>query len=164
MSQSSKYPFDTMLVIFCVIAGASSHMISNASRITQNHLSHQRYRTSIIDLILDQRLAEILSTSNIDLSDTPTSTDHLKIHVDPKVNMSVTQRKNSHICPLLGNILKGTQMIFCRKHEDILKLILPQVMKLTKTECRRITADLRWTCPSLEPFLDRSSSLGWYLI
>ena len=166
MSHSSKHPFDTMFVIFCVIAGASSHTISNTSRITPVHQLHNRYKISFIDLILDTGLTKFLQTSKIELSSKHNSTDNLQQSQSPNVRkLSVShQQHSSSVCSFLSNILGGSQIKFCYKHENLLKIVLPQVMELTRKECVRITADLRWTCTTLEPFLDRSSSLCGYQI
>lgn len=158
---SSKHPFDIMFVILCVIAGASSHIISNTSRTPPVNQLPNRYRTSFVDFILDASLIELLQSSNT-----------VNGELSARIKHSSSDQKNSatarvnlqsqDVCALLSNILTGNQIKFCHRHQGILETVLPQVIQLTKKECARITNDLKWNCTMIEPFLDRSNSLCRY--
>lgn len=155
---SSKHPFDTLFVIVCVIAGATSHGISNTSKSTQtNHQLQNRYRTSVIDFILDAGLIELLQSSN---TINKGMVERIKFSSDQESLVVSSQPQT--ICVLLSNILHGNQIKFCRRHQDLLESVLTQVVQLTRRECLRITSDLRWNCTAIEPFLDRSNSLCRY--
>lgn len=130
---SLKHRFDIMFVLLCVIAGATSHTVSNTSKSSINQLNNH-YLMSFMDFILDASLDELLQKSN----------------------------KSQTVCALLSNVLIHSQLRFCLKHQDILKAILPQVIQLTRKECTRITSDLRWNCSTIDFLLDRSSPLGKY--
>lgn len=161
---SSQHPFDTMFVILCVIAGASSHSFSNSSKNRTTHLLNHRHKYSFIDLILDAGLIELSraprteSNGNLESSDDVQQSHLLDILPSNDKNL----RQSFNVCTLLSNVLNGSQMKFCIKHQEVLEQVLPQIVELTKEECVRITHDLRWNCRTLDPFLDRSSSLCWY--
>lgn len=153
---SSKHLFDTMFVILCVIAGASSHTISNTSKSSINQLSNH-YRASFMHFILDARLDELLHTSN-----SINKSVALKYSTDRKSTSTNLHQQSQTVCSLLSHLLLGDQMKFCIKHQDVLEKVLPQALQLTKTECARVTVDLRWNCSSISFLLDRSNPLGWY--
>lgn len=149
----SKYHFDTMFVILCVIARATSQSISDTSKTSINQLNNH-YRASFMDFILDANLIELLQSSNLINKDLAYSYSSSR---KPTVK---SNHHSSTICLKLSNILSNNNMKFCHNHSDVLETILLDVLQLTKYECKRITADLRWNCPSIELFLDRTNSLG----
>lgn len=153
---SSKHHFDTMFVILCVIAGASSHTISNTSKTSINQLTNH-HRASFIDFILDASLIELLQTSNTIAKNlaTPFSSDY-------KSNTTIIHQQSQTVCTLMSNILNGNQMKYCHKHQDVLETILPQIAQLTKKECTRVTSDLKWNCSAIDTLLDRTSPLCRY--
>lgn len=146
-----------MFVITCVVAGATSHTITNTSKISINQLNNH-YRASFIDFILDADLIEYIQTPNI------INRELANKHSSGQ-NLNATKQHNQQsptVCALLSNILAGNQMKFCQKHQDILETILPQVIQLTKKECERISSNFRWNCTAIDLLLDRSNHLGWY--
>lgn len=156
--QSSKHHFDIMFVIFCVIAGATSHNISNTSKTSINQLNNH-YRASFIDFILDAGLNELLKSSNTIDKDLA-----VKHSSNYKSTATKTDQQSLTLCALLSNLLSGNQMKFCHRHYDVLQIILPQVIQLTKKECSRITSDTRWNCTAFDFLLDRSNPLGEYFL
>lgn len=145
-----------MFVILCVIAGATSHSIPNTSKTSINQINNH-YRASFIDFILDPSLNELLQTSNTineDLAPMYSS--------DLKSNAAKFQTQSKIVCAHLSHLLSDNQVKFCRKHQDVLETILPQVIQLAKKECARITIDLRWNCSSIDFLLDRSNPVGEY--
>lgn len=153
---SSKHHFDTMFVILCVVAGAISHNISNTSKIPINQLNNH-YRPSFIDFILDASLLELLQSPNtINKDSAPQHTSNYKSSA-AKHNQQI-----KNICAFLSNALSGSHMKFCRRYQDVLEIILPEIIQLTKEECTRLTTDLRWNCSAIDFYLDRTNQLGWY--
>lgn len=149
----SKYHFDTMFVILCVIARATSQSISDTSKTSINQLNNH-YRASFMDFILDANLIELLQSSNLINKDLAYSYSSTRKSV-------VKSNQHSHnLCARLSNILASNHMKFCLNHLGVLETILLDVLQLTKYECKRITGDLRWNCPYIEYFLDRTNSLG----
>lgn len=145
-----------MFAILCVVAGAISHSISSTSKIPTNQLSNH-YRPSFIDFILDASLIELLqspNTINKDLAPQHSS--------NQKLSAAKRNQQFKNICAFFSNILSGSHFKFCQRHQDVLEIILPQVVQLTKKECIRITTDLRWNCSAIEFYFDRSNPLGWY--
>lgn len=157
---SSKNHFDTMFAMLCVIAGATSHTISDTSKTSTNQLNNH-IATSMMDFILDANLDELIlsspNTSEKDLVDSYLSAHHWS--TTPGFNQ-VKYPKSHTICALLLNILSSNQMKFCRKHQDILYTVLPQLILTTRKECLRITANLKWNCPSISQLLDRANPIG----
>ena len=158
---SSKHLFDIMFVILCVTAGATSHYVTNSSKTLPIHQLHNRYKASFVEFILDDSLNELLRTSNPTDRPAETQTKHSLLDLTPSDTDKV-QLQSLKVCTQLSSILSVSQVRFCHKHQDLLETILPQVVQLTKEECARVTSNLRWNCTTLEPFLDRSSSLGEY--
>lgn len=146
-----------MFVILCVIAGATSHTVSNTSKTPINQLNNH-YRASFIDFILDGSLTELLQSTNTINKDLaiPYSSDH-------RSTAGTFHQQSQTVCAQLSNLLSGSQLKFCQKNQDVLENILPQVVQLTKRECARITTDLRWNCSTIDHLLDRSNPLGEYL-
>ncbi|RYE14566.1 MAG: hypothetical protein EOP45_19475 [Sphingobacteriaceae bacterium] len=158
----SKHPFDTMFVILCVIAGASSHSSSNSSRNTTTHLLNHRYRYSFIDLILDASLIEPPHTPKTTRNPELFDNKHQSHQLDTLPSNDNNLKQSYNVCALLSNILGGSQMRFCNKHQEVLEQVLPQVIELAKEECVKITSDLRWNCTTMDQFLNRSNTLGGY--
>lgn len=153
---SSKHHFDTMFVILCVVAGAISQDISNTSKIPINQLNNH-YRPSFLDFILDASLLELLQSPNTINKDL--APQHSFNH---KLSAVKHNQQSKNICAFFSNTLSGSHFKFCQRHQDVLEIILPQVVQLTKEECSRITTDLRWNCSAIEFYFDRSNPLGWY--
>lgn len=145
-----------MFVILCVIARAGSHTISNTSKTSINQLNNH-YRASFIDFILDASLVELLKSSNAINKDMA-----IENSLDHKSTATKSDQRASNVCALLSSLLSGNQMKFCLKHEDVLEIVLPQVVQLTKNECTRITTDTKWNCTAFDLLLDRSNPLGRY--
>lgn len=178
---STIHHFDTMFVILCVIAGATSHTISNTSRTIPNYRLHNRYKSSFIELLIDNSLSEYLKSSNAVKKDLDNNlVEYFKSPEAVKSNQQTAQvgeqartldfqlpivenaRESRDFCAQLSNILSGSQIKFCHKHYHILEAILPQVLQLAKEECARVTQDLRWNCTAIDLFLDRSNALCRY--
>lgn len=154
---SSSNHLDTMFVILCVILGVTSHTISDTSKKPINR-TNEYYKKSFIEFILDPNLTKALRSS-------PTVDENLVITQSNSKPIDAPIRKRSAtVCALLSNLLSGDQVKFCHRHHDILEFILPQVIQTTEMECRRITNDLKWNCPTLKFLFEKSSSLGWYQI
>lgn len=154
---SSKHHFDIMFVILCVVAGATSLIIPNTSKTYINQLNNT-YRASFIDFILDSSLIKLLHSRSTIKNDSAAlrSSNH-------ESDATKFHQQSPTVCLLLSNLLNGDQMKFCQRHQDVLELILPQIIQLTKKECARITTDFRWNCTAIDFLLDRSSPLGRYL-
>jgi hypothetical protein len=152
-----------MFVILCVIAGATSHSISNSSKSSQNYKLHDRHKLSFINLLLDENLIELVKAPETLKSDLNASEllDPVQAASIQKTNAR-KDRETVDICVQLSSVLSGNQIKYCHKHYDILEAILPQIIQLTKQECLRITKDLRWNCGTIDLFLDRSNALCWY--
>lgn len=149
---SSKHPFDTMFVIFCVIAGATSHTISNASKTPINQLDNH-YRASFMAFILDAELSKLIQSSD-------TMQKDLLVYYSSDSKSTEKRLHRPTVCTLLSNLMGSNQMKFCLRHQDVLETVLPQVVQLTKKECARITSSMRWNCSTIDILLDRSSPLG----
>lgn len=107
------------------------------------HTPSNTSKASFIEFILDTELARPNNLANGNYA------------------LNTTDRR-SNFCPMLRNILNPNQIKFCLKHHDILEAIVPQISKLAKSECAKITENFRWNCSSIEPFLERSNFLGGY--
>lgn len=160
-----------MFVILCVIAGATSHSISNNNNINTTTNSRKlpvqtisnRYRASFFGFILDTDVINSLQSSNLISETWPKSMDNLQPQARRPPMAEVGDKSESKdVCVLLSSMLNAHQIKFCQQHQDILEFVLPKVINLTKKECARITRKLRWNCTVLEPFLDRSKSICRY--
>lgn len=160
---SSRHHFDTMFVLLCVIAGATSHSTSNSSKTSPNYKLHDRHKSSFINFLMDENLTELVRQQDATLGNdlnTLDSRDHLQVSTFQASDGK--ERATQDVCAQLSSVFSGNQIKYCHKHYDILESILPQIMPLTKQECSRITKDLRWNCTTIDLFLDRSNALGWY--
>jgi hypothetical protein len=159
---SPRHHFDTMFVILCVIAGATSHSISNSNRTSPSYKLHDRHKSSFINFLLYENFTELVKQpeafkSNLNASE---SNDHAS--VPALQTLYGKERETQDVCAQLSNVLSENQIRYCHKHYDILESILPQIIQLTKQECSRITRDLRWNCATIDLFLERSNPLCWY--
>lgn len=157
---SSKNHFDSMFVILCVIAGATSHTISNTSKTSINRLNNH-HRVSFMDFIMDANLMELLQSSSSNTINKDLIDSYSSEHLESSATFNNQQSQPHTVCAQLSKILSNNQMKFCMKHYDILETVLPQVLDITRKECLRVTVDLKWNCPTLN-LLGRSDSLGWY--
>lgn len=154
---SSKHHFDITFVILCVVAGAISHSITNTSKIPINQpINH--YGASFIDFILDASLLELLQSSNT----INNKNSAIQYPTDHKTSAAKAYQQSRTVCSQFSHILSGNQFKFCHRHQDVLEIVLPQIIQLTKEECTRLTSDLRWRCTAIEFYLDRSNPLGEY--
>lgn len=151
---SSKYHFDTMFVIICVIAGAISHSISNTSKISINQ-PNNHLRASFMDFILDASLVELLHSPNSINEDST-----IKYSLGHKLPATDKIPQSQTVCAHLSNILSSNQLKYCHRYQDVLETVLPKLAQLSKRECARITSDLRWNCTTFDFLLDRSNPLG----
>lgn len=140
---SPRHQFDTIIVILCVIAGASSQILPDANKEPINPI--QTTYKSFIEFILD----------------TSPSVFHQMFRTKP-LEGSKDFQDDTPVCTKFSNFFDGNQMKFCENHQDILYNVVPQIMDLTRKECARITNDLKWNCSGIEYLLDRSNPLGKY--
>lgn len=159
---SSRHHFDTMFVILCVIAGATSHSISNSNRTSPNYKLHDRHKLSFINFLLDENLAELVKQPEALKHDLYASESRDHAQASAFQPPDAKEREAQDMCAQLSTVLSGNQIKYCHKHYDILESILPQIIPMTKQECSRITKDLRWNCATIDLFLDRSNALCWY--
>lgn len=169
-----KHQFDSMFVILCVIAGASAHQISNTSKKSINQQLNNHFRPTFIDIILDTSFTESLSSEKLDATTrvTPTSSDSITYNVIPEQsrtplsNHFESYRRRSprpelpSPCLNFTNILSNHHLKFCYKHQELLRTILPRLIHVAKSECVRITKDLRWNCSGFEYLLSKSGTTG----
>lgn len=169
-----------MFVILCVIAGATSHTMSNNRKTkSTNQLYPNHYRpSSFIEIILDSSELESQSTYDSSADQHSYINDQQSIQHDrqmPQTNYDPTSRLTTYstltppsksyqtslnICTLMSNIFSKNQLRFCNRHQKLITSILPDIIKLTRKECNRITTDLRWNCTGVDHLLDRSNRFG----
>lgn len=152
---SARHYINTIIFIYSMIAGASSHATTIHSYASLDHDARLRYRaSSFIEFILvnsKSKLNELIQLHHHDLE-----TQYILRHRS-------TEAKFYHartICNNFAYTFNDHQMRLCHKYQDIIISILPLIMDLTRKECARISRDLKWNCTGIDYLLDRSNPLG----
>lgn len=152
----SRQNLDTIFVLLCVIAGASSHAVPNTSLTPTDHDLINRFSTSsFIDFILDTSPSKLHQIIQILKEDSETQYILRHRSIEAQSHHSIRT-----ICNYFSLSLNDNQMKFCRRHHDIISTILPSIMDFTRKQCARITSDLIWNCTGIDYLLDPSHPLG----
>lgn len=134
---------EVLIIWICLLACASSYADNdNKSRTNNDQMNN---KLSFVDLLLRTNFGENRKSGTNEGSDQE-------------------QTRKLNICNKLSNSLNIYEIKICKKHQELIADLLPQIVELFQNECARISYNFRWSCSIVESFFDRSKFIGKYYV